>query len=143
MNLKRVLALVHFALAAMYLVFVLFGAWSKRSDPDQGVFSSDGGAGFGLIAAILGVLLVGLAVMRLMGRSQVVPGLHPYVPIAPEGTAGHTAAFAEASKSPMANEGLIVAAKALAMTTVDLLTDPDKVEAAWAAFREQKAEQEG
>jgi metal-dependent amidase/aminoacylase/carboxypeptidase family protein len=74
--------------------------------------------------------------------SQVVPGLHPYVPIAGEGVAGHTAGFAEASKSPMGHEGLIVAAKALAMTAVDLLADPAVVEAAWAAFKEQKAEQE-
>jgi metal-dependent amidase/aminoacylase/carboxypeptidase family protein len=74
--------------------------------------------------------------------SQVVPGLHPYMPIAGEGVAGHTEAFAEASKSPMAHEGLIQAAKALAMTAVDLLSDPALVEAAWAAFREQKAELE-
>jgi len=74
--------------------------------------------------------------------SQVVPGLHPYVPIADEGVTGHTAAFEEASKSPMGHEGLILAAKALAMTTVDLLADPALVEAAWAAFKEQKEEQE-
>ena len=73
--------------------------------------------------------------------SQVVPGLHPYIPIADVGTAGHTAAFAEASKSPLAHKGLIQAAKALAMTAVDLLADPSRVDAAWAAFREQKAEQ--
>jgi hypothetical protein len=65
------------------------------------------------------------------------------VPIAEDGVVGHTAEYAEAAKSPMAHEGLIVAAKALAMTTVDLLTDPAVVEAAWAAFRKQKAEQEG
>jgi metal-dependent amidase/aminoacylase/carboxypeptidase family protein len=74
--------------------------------------------------------------------SQVVPGLHPYVPIAGEGVAGHTEAFAEAARSPMGHEGLIVAAKALAMTAVDLLADPALVEAAWAAFKSQKAEQQ-
>ena len=51
--------------------------------------------------------------------------------------------MAEAAKSPAGHEGMIQAAKALAMTAVDLLTDPAKVEAAWAAFREQKAEQGG
>jgi amidohydrolase len=73
--------------------------------------------------------------------SQVVPGLHPYVPIAGEEVSGHTAAFEEASKSPRAHEALIQAAKALAMTAVDLLADPALVEAAWAAFKAQKAEQ--
>ena len=75
--------------------------------------------------------------------SQVVPGLHPYVPIANEGVGGHTAEMATAAKSPEGHEGMIQAAKALAMTAVDLLADPAKVEAAWAAFRAQKAEQEG
>ena len=73
--------------------------------------------------------------------SQVVPGLHPYVPIAGEDVAGHTAAFAEASRSPMGHEALIQAAKVLAMTAVDLLVNPAQVEAAWAAFKVQKAEQ--
>ena len=75
MNLKRALQLAHLAFATIYLIFVLFGSWAKRSDPDKGVFSSDGGTGFGIIAVVLGVLLVGLAIMRIMGRSHVLPGL--------------------------------------------------------------------
>jgi amidohydrolase len=74
--------------------------------------------------------------------SQVVPGLHPYMPIAPEGVSGHTAEFREAAKSPSGHEGLIRAAKVLAMTAVDLLAEPENIEQAWAAFREQKAEQD-
>ncbi len=56
--------------------------------------------------------------------SQVVPSLHPYIAIAPAGTAGHTIEFREAAKSAVGHEGLINAAKAMAMTTIDLLSDP-------------------
>jgi hypothetical protein len=75
--------------------------------------------------------------------SQVVPGLHPYIPIAPEGVAGHTAEFALAAASPAGYEGLVHAAKAMAMTAVDLLAVPGNVEQVRQAFEEQKAEQAG
>jgi hypothetical protein len=74
MNLGRVLALVHLLMASLYLLFVLIAPWAKRGD-DEGVFSATGGAGFGIIAVILGVLLVALALMRLAGRHHVLPGL--------------------------------------------------------------------
>ncbi len=73
--------------------------------------------------------------------SQVVPGLHPYVSIASEDVNGHTAGFREAAASPGGHGGMIKAAKILAMTAVDLLSDPDKVRAAKEAFEEQKATQ--
>lgn len=75
MNLKRALELAHLLMASLYLLFVLIAPWAKRDGGDEGVFSSTGGAGFGIIAVILGVLLVGLALMRLAGRTQVLPGL--------------------------------------------------------------------
>lgn len=75
LTLAMFLKLFHAFLAGLYLLFALFGSWAKRGDPDEGVFSADGGTGFGLIAVILGVLLVALAVMRLMGKSHVLPGL--------------------------------------------------------------------
>ncbi len=56
--------------------------------------------------------------------SQVVPSLHPYIAIAPAGTAGHTIEFREAAKSAAGHEGLINAAKGMAMTTIDLLSEP-------------------
>ncbi len=74
MNLKRFLELAHLVLAAMYLLFVAFGSWAKRGDPDEGAFSADGGTGFGIIAVLLGIALVVLAVMRIMGRTKVLPG---------------------------------------------------------------------
>ena len=75
MTLKRILALVHLLLASLYFVFSAFGSWAKRGDPDKGAFSAEGGTGFGIIAVVLGVALISLAVMRLMGRSKVLPGL--------------------------------------------------------------------
>lgn len=74
MNLKRVLAFAHLFFATLYLIFVLFGRWAK-GEPDKGVFSSDGGAGFGIIAVVLGIALVLLALLRIAGRSRVLPGL--------------------------------------------------------------------
>ncbi len=56
--------------------------------------------------------------------SQALPALHPYLAIAPDGTAGHTVEFREASLSPAGHEGLINAAKGMAMTAIDLLSDP-------------------
>jgi len=73
--------------------------------------------------------------------SQVTPAVHPYIAIAPPDTAGHTIEFREASRSPAGDAGLINAAKALAMTTIDLLVSPELVQAAkaeLAAIRERR-----
>ena len=51
--------------------------------------------------------------------------------------------FAQAAGSPAGREGLIVAAKAMAMTAVDLLAVPENVEQVRAAFEEWKAGQTG
>jgi metal-dependent amidase/aminoacylase/carboxypeptidase family protein len=56
--------------------------------------------------------------------SHVVPSIHPYIAIAPEGTGGHTVAFREAALSPAGHTGMLNAAKGLAMTTIDLLCNP-------------------
>src|SRR5213594_172117 len=55
--------------------------------------------------------------------SQVVPTIQPLVKIAPDGTAIHSRAFEAAAITPLARQGLLAAAKAMAMTTVDLLSD--------------------
>jgi len=70
--------------------------------------------------------------------SQVIPGLHPTVAIAPEGTAGHSVAFREAAKSEKGHEGLILACKGLAMTAVDLLTRPDQLKKMKKDFQDFK-----
>ncbi|MGH7390692.1 MAG: M20 family metallopeptidase [Candidatus Rokuibacteriota bacterium] len=59
--------------------------------------------------------------------SQVVPTIQPLMKIAPDGTPIHSRAFEAAAVSPLAREGLLAAAKAMAMTTLDLLSDPAMV----------------
>ncbi|MGY5865365.1 MAG: M20 family metallopeptidase [Candidatus Thorarchaeota archaeon] len=57
--------------------------------------------------------------------SQVVPAIHPYISICDESIAGHSQEFAAASASYHGHKGMLVAAKALAMTAIDLFTDVD------------------
>jgi len=67
--------------------------------------------------------------------SHVVPALHAYVTIAPEEVAGHSPEFRAAAASPEGHVGLLDAAKALAMTAVDLFSSPELVDAAWKEHR--------
>ncbi len=66
--------------------------------------------------------------------SQALPMIHPYIRIAPDDTPNHSRDFTEAAASPMARAGMLAAAKALAMTALDLLADPAAVAAAKAEF---------
>jgi amidohydrolase len=59
--------------------------------------------------------------------SHLVPSIHPYLAIAPENIAGHTLKFKEYCISELGKAGMLDAAKAMAMTTVDLLTNPGLV----------------
>ncbi|MEM7130376.1 MAG: M20 family metallopeptidase [Chloroflexota bacterium] len=68
--------------------------------------------------------------------SQIVPSIHPYVTIAKMGTGGHTQAFAEASASPWGDQALLRSAKAMAMTAVELLTQPEVMQQVKAEFAE-------
>ena len=56
------------------------------------------------------------------------------IPTALAGTAIHTREFAAAAVQPLAHAGMLAAAKAMAMTTYDLLADPGRVRAAKAEF---------
>jgi amidohydrolase len=71
--------------------------------------------------------------------SLLVPTIHPYVKIADEEIAGHTAEFRLASCTPYAYIQMLKAAKAMAMTAVDLLAAPGVLEAARAEFRAAEA----
>ena len=66
--------------------------------------------------------------------SQVLPAIHPYVAIVPEGVSAHTPEFAAASASQAGLRGLRLASVALAATAADLLSDPDLLAAARADF---------
>jgi amidohydrolase len=56
--------------------------------------------------------------------TQAVPGIHPYVEIADETVAGHSREFAEAAASERGQVAMLAAAKAMAMTAVDVLSEP-------------------
>jgi amidohydrolase len=55
--------------------------------------------------------------------SHALPAIHPYIAIAPDGTPGHSVEFREAAISPDGHAGLLNAAKGMAMTAIDLLSD--------------------
>jgi len=66
--------------------------------------------------------------------SQLVPSVHPFVQIVPKGETNHTREFAKAAVSEAGHRGLIIGAKALAMTAVDILTKPELLKAAREEF---------
>jgi metal-dependent amidase/aminoacylase/carboxypeptidase family protein len=57
--------------------------------------------------------------------SQVMPGIHPAIAIAPQDVPIHTTEFREFARSEAGHQGLLDAAKALAMTGIDVLVDAD------------------
>jgi len=66
--------------------------------------------------------------------SQAIPTIHPYIRIAPDGVPGHSREFADWAKSPMARAGMVAGAKALALTALDLLADPQALRQAKDEF---------
>jgi len=67
--------------------------------------------------------------------SQALPTIHPYIRTAPDGVPGHSREFAEHNATPLARAGMVAAAKALALTALDLLADPAALQAAKDDFR--------
>ena len=70
--------------------------------------------------------------------SQIMPAIHPTVAIAPRGNPGHSIVFREASLSREGHAGLVLAAKGLATTAVDLYTRPEMVARMKADFEADK-----
>ncbi len=66
--------------------------------------------------------------------SHVVPSIHPYLEICSDDVAGHSRGFAEASTSERGALAMLVAAKAMSMTAIDVFTSPDLVRDAWAVL---------
>jgi amidohydrolase len=67
--------------------------------------------------------------------SQVVPGLHGYFKVGEgDDLRAHTPAFAEATQSEAGLAGMVTAAKALALTALDLVEDPGLLAAAHREF---------
>ena len=71
--------------------------------------------------------------------SQVVPTIQPSIKIGPREMVPHTVQFAEAARSEAGDHALIVSAKALAITALILLTDPEKLPAIKAEFVASKS----
>jgi amidohydrolase len=67
--------------------------------------------------------------------SHAIPTIHPYVRTAPDGVPGHSREFAEHNATPLARAGMVAAAKALALTALDLLAEPAALQAAKEEFR--------
>lgn len=68
--------------------------------------------------------------------------IHPYIAIAPAGTATHTREFAEAAASDRGLEAMLVAAKAMAMTAADAVLDAEFLGLVRAEFERWRAESE-
>lgn len=66
--------------------------------------------------------------------SHVVPAIHPYLQICGEHVATHSRPFSDAAISERGQRAMIVAATALALTALDVLTDPALVRSMWDAF---------
>jgi len=67
--------------------------------------------------------------------SQLVPSIHAYLQICPEDVAGHSREFAAAAGSEEGARAMLAAAKGLAMTAVDVLSDPRMSELMWEEFK--------
>jgi amidohydrolase len=59
--------------------------------------------------------------------SQIVPAIHPDFAIAPKEVTTHSPEFAQAAASEAGIKGMLDSAKALAMTVVDLVANPETV----------------
>jgi len=70
--------------------------------------------------------------------SQLVPSIHAFVAIAPEEVVAHSPQFASAAASEAGIQGLIDAAKTLAMTVVDLVAKPEIVSKVKREFEQEK-----
>jgi amidohydrolase len=70
--------------------------------------------------------------------SQLVPSIHPFVAIAPVEVVAHSPQFASAAASETGIQGLLDAAKALAMTVVDLVANPEIVVKVKQEFEQNK-----
>lgn len=71
--------------------------------------------------------------------SQVVPSIHPYLAIANDGISAHSVEFRVAAGSEMGQSAMLNAAKAMALTALDLLAKPEILAEAKRDFQNQLA----
>jgi amidohydrolase len=70
--------------------------------------------------------------------SQLAPAIHPMIAIAPPGVMIHSSQFAETAATEKALKTILDAAKAMAMTAVDLLASPKTLNGVRAEFQKSK-----
>lgn len=77
---------------------------------------------------------LGIGCTDMGNVTQVIPGLQSYIQVVPK-LRGHTKEFEDACGGPAGYRAVSIAAKAVAMTGVDLLSDPGALERVRDAFR--------
>lgn len=70
--------------------------------------------------------------------SQVVPSIHPYVKICNEAYACHTHEFREAAMTDQGRDAMILGAKSMALTGLEILTDKELLAAIKEEFQKNK-----
>src|SRR5207244_3518849 len=83
-------------------------------------------------------LLSRLWASEVRNVSQVITTIQPFMKIASDNTPILSCAFEAAAVSPLARSGTLTAAKAMAMTTLDLLAEPALVKRAQDEFKRMK-----
>ncbi|MDL2217713.1 M20 family metallopeptidase [Christensenellaceae bacterium OttesenSCG-928-M15] len=68
--------------------------------------------------------------------SQIMPAIHPFVKMAPGDEDIHTEAFLLATDTPYAKARMLHSAKALALTGLKLLENPELIKKAWEEFHQ-------
>ncbi|MEH7381128.1 M20 family metallopeptidase [Bacillus sp. JJ1533] len=71
--------------------------------------------------------------------SQVVPTIHPYIKIGSDELVPHTVPFREAAASEQGDQALIKGAKALGLTALRLITEPQLLDIIKDEFKQRKA----
>ncbi|KAB2329537.1 M20 family metallopeptidase [Cytobacillus depressus] len=71
--------------------------------------------------------------------SQVVPTIHPYIKIGADDLVPHTVPFREAAASERGDQALITGAKALGLTALRLITEPQLLDEIKDEFKQRKA----
>lgn len=72
----------------------------------------------------------------------VVPGCQLHVSCYPAGTPFHTWQMTTMGKSSIAHKGMATAAKAIAMTALDFITDKELTQQAWDDFKEMMGDEQ-
>jgi metal-dependent amidase/aminoacylase/carboxypeptidase family protein len=71
--------------------------------------------------------------------SHVVPTLHPYIKIGPNSLVGHTIELCKAACSQEGDKSLIIGAKSLSLTALNIFVDDKKLKEIKREFKSNKS----